>query len=64
MRRLNLTPDQLSVLRELQATEGTKLLLMEFSDPEHDEAKIRQHANTRGRFDILNTLITDDFQEN
>jgi hypothetical protein len=63
MQRYRLTEEQRSQLLEDIKEIGSRLLAINFDDPKADDAMIRHHAYLRGKWDMLQTVVQDNFPE-
>lgn len=62
MKMLNNTKEQQDVLVQLLTTAAKRLTAFEFNEPDSDQRNLRQHAFIKGQFDLLKTLLEDDFE--
>lgn len=63
MHRFNHNPEQQGQLKELMIAVAQELLSLNFIDPTEDHKRIRRHAWLKGRYELLQTLLDDDFPE-
>lgn len=61
MKLFNHTAEQQANLVELLKNSGQKLTGFMFNDVAKDQEMLRQHAYIKGQYDLLITLLNDDF---
>ena len=61
MKLFNHTPEQQAHLVDLLKTAGQKLTAFQFNDAAKDQEMIRQHAYIKGQYDLIITLLNDEF---
>ena len=62
MKMFNFNKEQEAVLVQLLTDAGRKLTQIQFNDPDNDHRDLRQHAFIKGQFDLLRTLLADEFE--
>lgn len=63
MRKFLLNSEQKNnLLAEIQEV-GRRLLDINFDKPEQDNLNIRHHAYLRGKFDAMQAIFNDDYQD-
>jgi hypothetical protein len=57
---LKFTPDQLHILNKLVEQAASRVLAIQFNEPEHDTLRMRQHSYCYGAVDSLTALLEFD----
>lgn len=57
---LQFTPDQLRILNSLLEQAASRVLAIQFNDPEQDSLRMRQHSYSYGAVDSLTALLEFD----
>lgn len=57
---LNFTPDQLLILNSLMEQAASRVLAIQFNEPEQDALRMRQHSYCYGAVDSLTALLEFD----
>jgi hypothetical protein len=56
----NFTPDQLHILNKLVEQAASRVLAIQFNEPEQDALRMRQHSYCYGAVDSLTALLEFD----